>query len=198
MSDDGRPDPKKTVSNVTPVKRQRRQSKVSRSRTTPAAITIAKRRGQALNLRLAGATYQAIADAIAAEHNLPSYDRALAYKDVKTALDGIIDEPAREVLAVALKRIEFAIMAIWPKVSKGELGASDRLVRLLERQSRYLGLDSPIRHSLAGPDGGPIEMAMEIRDPGELHAASLKRLDEYIDDRIDRKPPPKIIEHDES
>lgn len=33
---------------------------------------------------------------------------------------------------------------IWPKVPAGDLGAIDRLVRLLERRAKLLGLDAPV------------------------------------------------------
>jgi len=46
--------------------------------------------------------------------------------------------------------------ALWPTALSGDLGAIDRLVRIMERRARLLGLDSRVEVGLVGPGGGPI------------------------------------------
>ncbi len=45
-------------------------------------------------------------------------------------------------------RIERATRAIWPQVAAGDLFAIDRLVKLMERQAKLLGLDAPTQVSI--------------------------------------------------
>ena len=48
--------------------------------------------------------------------------------------------------AVDLDRLEHMIAAVWPAALLGHLGAVDRVMRLLERKAKLLGLDAP-QHS---------------------------------------------------
>ena len=49
----------------------------------------------------------------------------------------------REHVKVDLRRIDTAINAIWTDVQKGQLGAIDRLLKLMERRAKMLGYDQP-------------------------------------------------------
>ena len=119
---------------------------------------IAERQRHALELRRAGATYDQIAQGLGLAH------RSNARKDVEAALLAIIEEPATEVLKLELDRLDSLLRAIWPAavkkipvvVQQGDeeeiVGLIDRqgpmidrVLRLMERRARYLGLDKPIR-----------------------------------------------------
>jgi len=66
-----------------------------------------------------------------------------------------------------LERLAVAERAVWPKVESGNLFAVDRLLAILDRRARYLGLDAnPTPHQQAaitvnvaylGADGEPVE-----------------------------------------
>lgn len=50
-----------------------------------------------------------------------------------------------QALAEDLERLGIAEKAIWPAVIKGDLLAIDRLLRIMERRAKLLGLDAPKR-----------------------------------------------------
>src|SRR3990170_1545453 len=59
-------------------------------------------------------------------------------------------QAASEYRQVHLERIQAAIGAIWPKVLRGQIDAINTLIRLLERESKLLGLDAPQKVDLTG------------------------------------------------
>jgi hypothetical protein len=61
-------------------------------------------------------------------------------------MDRIKDESlANEGRALHRARLETALSAIWNKVLAGDLQAIDRMLRILERDSKLYGLDAPIK-----------------------------------------------------
>jgi len=94
---------------------------------------------QALELRKAGATYQAIA------HQLGYASPRGAHKAVASALKATLREPADALRELELARLDCALLAIWRRVQSGDDKAIDRLVRIMERRAKLLGLDEPPR-----------------------------------------------------
>lgn len=95
---------------------------------------------KALTLRKEGLTY----DAIAAR--LKYGCRSHAFKAVKKrikALQRDCDEVADAVRTLELARLDGMLEALWKKATAGDCQAIDRVLRLQERRSAYLGLDSP-------------------------------------------------------
>jgi len=94
---------------------------------------------QALELRKAGATYQAIADQLgyASPHG--------AHAAVASALKATLREPAEALRELELVRLDSALLGIWRRVQSGDYKAIDRLVRIMERRAKLLGLDTPRR-----------------------------------------------------
>jgi hypothetical protein len=101
-----------------------------------------ERRRQVAHLRLAGVTDQkAIARQLGVSE--PTISR-----DVKW-----LDEQNRQLAAedtavwrgLQLARIERLIQAVWSDAVQGRYGAIDRVVLLLERQAKLLGLDAPAK-----------------------------------------------------
>jgi hypothetical protein len=60
----------------------------------------------------------------------------------------------------------------------GDARSGAIMLRILERRSKYLGLDSPIKHTLTGADGGPVHFSIE--EPGEIHEALMAGLDALL------------------
>jgi hypothetical protein len=109
----------------------------------------ALRGNRALELRAAGAPYEQIAQ------TLGYSNRATAARAVQRALDRDYERTANlrdEYRQLHLMRTDRALRAIWPKVIHGDLGAIDRLVRLLDRQAKLLGLDAPTQISVTATD----------------------------------------------
>ncbi|MFF0409653.1 hypothetical protein ACFYUY_04365 [Kitasatospora sp. NPDC004745] len=153
---------------------------------------IAQRRADAVELKLAGVDWLTIGRKLAADPTINSDglaypqgygvelyqkgreapdDAALiryACKDVSqalqerhTELDMSVDE-LRTIHHLRLERLFF--VAFRRAVKDGDLPAVDRALRILERDSRLLGLDSPVRTELSGPDAGPLEVESATAD----------------------------------
>lgn len=101
------------------------------------------RYAQALELRKAGATYQQIAQ------QLGYAGPGAAQRAVQEGLKLAVQEPAEEVLQLELGRLDtifmtaFGIMRDPDETTGNKLGAIDRLLGVMDRRSRYLGLDAP-------------------------------------------------------
>lgn len=106
---------------------------------TKEQATLAERRANALKLKIAGATYDAIA------RTLHYANRGNAYRDIQAALAAITKEPAEQLKKLELERCDEMLLYIWPQVKKGNLSAIDRALRIMERRARYEGLDAPTR-----------------------------------------------------
>jgi len=145
---------------------------VRESKTSPRRITTAKRRAEALQMRLDGAKYDDIATA------LNYATRGAAAQDVQRAIMLMVAEPAAEVRAMELARLD----EMWQAargvrkrehitVANGRvievevdgekknlvddgpvLQAIDRLLRIQERRAKLLGLDAPTKVEVINDD----------------------------------------------
>lgn len=117
------------------------------SKRQPAAVPTAEamqRERDALELRRAGATYDAIAD------RLGYTNRGAAYKAVQRGLRRTIQEPADELRQLEVERLDRLLTAVWRSAMGGNLGAVDRVLRVAERRARLLGLDAPTKIETEG------------------------------------------------
>jgi len=139
---------------------------------------------QALELRKAGATYQAIADQLGYAHAKG------AHKAVASALKATLREPADELRELEVMRLDAALLAIWRRVQRGDDKAIDRLLGIMKRRMELLGLAAPKQHELSGPQGGPIATQTAPVDLSMLsdeELAELERLYRKIDG-LDAEP----------
>jgi hypothetical protein len=134
------------------------------SKTSQSAFAAAERARQACDLRIAGATLPQIAAA------LGYADASGAHRAITRALDRLPSEADEELRQIQHLRIEAAIMAMWPKIQRGEERSILALVRLLQRESRLYGLDAPAK----------VEIGLEdmIRDMAQRAAEKFPDLDE--------------------
>lgn len=97
-----------------------------------------EKRAQALQLKLAGATNEQIVEAgIYA-------NRGTVSREIKKALADITHDAAADVLKLELSRLDTALMGIWGAVRSGDVFAIDRMLKIMDRRARYLGLDQPV------------------------------------------------------
>ncbi len=124
-------------------------------------IKLANRRRLALELRKGGVSYRDIADAIRKELNLEHYGAGLAHRDVMTELDEIkktCSETAEKVRDMELQRLDELTHLLWEKVQAQDYQAVDRLLRVMDRRAKLLGLDAPTHQVVTGEEGGrPVE-----------------------------------------
>ncbi|MGW4505814.1 hypothetical protein ACWENO_14370 [Streptomyces sp. NPDC004436] len=153
---------------------------------------IARRRSDAIDLRLAGVDWLTIARKLAADPTLnadgiaypqgygieryrkgqePPDEQALihaACRDVRRALDDRrteLNHDVDEMRTLEAERLDRLFLVAYRKVVRDQdLTAIDRALRVMERRARLLGLDMPTRTELAGPEGGPVQVATATTD----------------------------------
>lgn len=107
-------------------------------------LRAAERQKQAMQLRLAGASY----DDIAAR--LGFAGRGGAWRAVMSALKQTLQEPADELRKMELERLDRLLLGVWGQAAKGNQGAIDRALKIMERRAKLLGLDAPTKQDLDG------------------------------------------------
>ncbi len=119
--------------------------------TRPKRARPSDRRRRALKLRMKGLTYSDIARQVG--YASPSG----AYEAVRKALDYEAYETAAEYRKLHVARLEALLAGIWNLAREGKLGAVDRVLNLLEREARLLGLDLPTQ-----PQQPPEELPAKV------------------------------------
>lgn len=127
---------------------------------------------EALRLRLTGMTYAQIAEAL-------TCDIKTAYEDVRIGLEVAHIEPAQEQVQLAYHRFERMIMAVWPRVLRGEIDAVKEARAIQTEINKLLGLNAPTRidvslfvaaiHQMIVEDGGDPES-----DEGKMAVAMVE------------------------
>lgn len=118
-------------------------------------LAAAEKRRQAMQLRTAGATYEEIA------RTLGYSSRSAAYHAVQKALKDMLQEPADDLRKVEAERLDKLQRALWKQAMDGNQGAVDRVLRIMERRAKLLGLDAPVKQEVSGPDGEPTRIIIE-------------------------------------
>jgi hypothetical protein len=128
------------------------------TRTARRNLEAAEKQAQALQLRKAGASYDTIAE------HLGYRGKQGAHKAVMAALRNSVREPAEEYKRLELERLDVAQVALWRQVQAGNLGAIDRLLKIMERRARLLGLDAPTKVAPTDPSGEHAYIGMSDDD----------------------------------
>lgn len=98
-------------------------------------VELAERRRKAVEMRKAGCSYDEIAQALGFSNS------GNAYHTVHKALKATYREPAEELRTLELERVDRLMRAIWPQAIKGDVDAIDRVLKIMSRRARLLGLD---------------------------------------------------------
>lgn len=94
-----------------------------------------QRRARALELHLAGASY----DTIATQVGYAS--KSGAHKAVQEALTALgSPAPVGEALETELARLDAMLTGLWPKARRGDVQAVDRVLKIGERRGQLLAL----------------------------------------------------------
>ena len=97
----------------------------------------AERWAEALELRKAGYSYDHIASAVGYS------SRGSAREAVMRGIKEIVREPAEEVLALELARLDEMLIKALESARNGDPQAIDAVLKIMNRRSKYLGMDSP-------------------------------------------------------
>jgi len=112
------------------------------------SMRVLERQKECLELRTQGMTYRQICEFMLQKGlELPStWDERYAYRDVTSALEKLqreINETTKFVVALELQRLDQLLLVAMNLATGGELRAIDRVLKIMERRSLYLGLDTP-------------------------------------------------------
>lgn len=97
----------------------------------------AKKKAEALRLRIAGATHEEIRAALGYRN------RSESYRLIEEAIAEITHEPAVQARALELERLDAMVLALWGKAMKGDRQVVETILSIMDRRSKYLGLDAP-------------------------------------------------------
>lgn len=120
---------------------------------------IIKRRAMALELRLQGGTYRAIAEQMKGaglDFVNEKYSHVAAYKDIQDEMSFIrenISDLAEDVRLMELARLDAMTAGVWDAAEGGDIYAIDAMLKLMSRRAKYLGIDSPKKVAQTNPDG---------------------------------------------
>lgn len=119
------------------------------------------RRARALELHLAGATYQTIAD------QLGYASKSGAHKAVQEALKDLGAPPStNEANETELARLDAMLTGLWPKARRGDVQAIDRVLKISERREQIL---------LRGKDAGSAQTEGERTGLSEFERRRAER-----------------------
>lgn len=114
-----------------------------RRKNTKKQLEMAERRKEALQLRLAGASYQAIADHL-------GVSKYTAYHDVQGEIADIPKELASELRREELMRLDTLQRAVWKEAVQGNIDAVKTALQVVDRRIRMMGLDAPTAVNVGG------------------------------------------------
>jgi hypothetical protein len=155
------------------------------SHTSPGSIRLQQRRAQALQLRLAGKPYRAIAKELKCSPQT-------AFNYIVTAMENMIPrESAAQVLTLELQRFDALLETFMPKAKRGDKAAAELVLKIEHQRARLAGL-YPQRDAPLIFNAGPI---ISAEDTGiELMFVKPDRVRRMAEEQ-DRREAAKVIEH---
>lgn len=121
------------------------------NRTSAAKARTLEYQAQALELRRAGKGYTEIGRTL-------GLSRSHAHRLVQAGLADAVEqigEASEHLRAQEVDRLDALLASVWPQARRANLGAVDRVIKIMERRARLLGLDAPEKKALGGLDGAP-------------------------------------------
>src|SRR5689334_3583077 len=134
------------------------------------AVSAAQKQLKALELRRAGAGFDKIAQQL-------GYSSAGgAYKAVQAGIKKLLREPGESVRKLELDRLDRLMVAIWLKAMNGDLGALDRVLKIIDKRCAIEGLNAPVRVKHGGDDDSPPIRVQETIDWSKVPLEIRKQL----------------------
>jgi hypothetical protein len=127
------------------------------SSTSPRSIRAAQRRAEALDLRVQGHTFEVIGKHL-------GVSKAQAARDIDAALAEITMEPAKQLLAMELRRLDELQSAHFHKATKGDPTATNAVLRIMAHRAMLLGWsrDQQGAARVVISDGGSENRRLEV------------------------------------
>ncbi len=121
---------------------------------TSKRLQAAERKARIIELRRAGYLLREIADEVGVSKQ---YCCRVIQRHLEDLAKELTDDVAR-LRWQEYERLEAALKAVWPQALEGDLKATDRVIKIMEREAKLFGLDAPQRQEVTGRDGGPLEV----------------------------------------
>ena len=128
-------------------RRSKRRAGSSQRANSRQRITQTAKQAQALALRVAGASYDQIAQALGYSN------RSGAWHAIEQALLKTIQEPADQIRQLEVARLDRWLFNIDAQIRAGSLEAVSVGLKISARRATLLGLDAPSKHAPTTPDG---------------------------------------------
>lgn len=125
------------------------KSKSVGGKLSPKKIQVQMRQTQALEMRMAGATFVQIAERL-------NYKNPMgARKAVEAGILRHVREPSETARELELERLDRLLMRLWPramspKIDPPDYQAVDRVMSIMSRRAKLMGLDAPQRVDITG------------------------------------------------
>ncbi len=113
------------------------------SPTSPGRVNVAQKQAEALRLRSKGMNFEGIAQ------KLGYRSAAGAHKAVVAGLQKTLREPADELRTMEAERLDRMLEGLWDKAVSGDTWSVDRVLNIMERRTKLLGLDQTPRKDLS-------------------------------------------------
>lgn len=135
------------------------------SKYSPRRIEAVDKQRQAVELRMAGRTWQEIADA------LGYADHSGAVRAVQDSLQKTLGVPSAEFRELTLERLTKILQVQWPNMLRGEVSAAKLCLQTIGDMRQLMGVDMPSRVEHSGPAGNPIQHEVVTLDLGDVTEA---------------------------
>lgn len=153
----------------------------------------AERKKNAVELRLAGASYRDIGNALGCS-------TVTAMNDCKEALAEIPMQQADEMRTVELSRLDRLQRAVWGKAIKGDLQAVDRAIKIIDRRAKLLGLDAPQQVQITANDvdlDATVDKMLRVAEMALQQTAADDGFDDVADPEFDIDNPEFGLDSDD-
>lgn len=137
----------------------------------PITITAEMHREQALQLRLAGKTYRAIAKEMNLAQSTVHEHVQIALKEIRES----VAEKAGELRDIQIEQADAIIAAHWTKI--GESASAGVVLRAMQRKADLTGIDAPKNLKIGG-DGTPVQHANHGLDLSKMTTEELLQLEQ--------------------
>jgi hypothetical protein len=94
---------------------------------------------------------------------------------VKSAMEQAIKEPGQEVIDLELQRLDQLYRLAFAAAVGGDTDAINKCLGIMQRRSKYLGLDTPEKREITGAGGGPLQLT-GVKNMSDDELAQLKAL----------------------
>jgi hypothetical protein len=134
------------------------------SKLSPRRIEAVERQREAVELRMAGHTWQTIADTLGYSNHTG------AIHAVEAALKRTLEPATSSFRALTLERLTKILHVFWPMMLQGDYAAARTVMQATADIRKLMGLDSPIQVEHGG-NGVPIQHEVVNIDLGDITEA---------------------------